>query len=150
MRRLANMRKAALAFGGMILLTVGSGVVLSGMGSQRFPHERHTNLFPTCLGCHAGIPEGDAATAYSVEPALCSGCHNGSVQPEVDWEIWIQEGIKPLPHKFAITYKKQKGSPRYVATLKNWMIPARHEAATFTFTPPAGAQKIDVMPVTAP
>jgi predicted CXXCH cytochrome family protein len=80
------MRKAALGLASIILLTVGSGVVLSGMGSQSFPHERHANLFPTCLGCHAGIPEGDAATAYSVEPSLCAGCHNGSVQPEVDWE----------------------------------------------------------------
>jgi hypothetical protein len=81
----AKLRKVAIGIGGALLLVVGSGVVLSGMGSQEFPHERHANLFPTCMGCHAGIPEGDAATAFPVDPAFCGGCHNGSVQPEIEW-----------------------------------------------------------------
>jgi hypothetical protein len=69
----------------VMLSLVGSGVALTGMGSQRFPHERHADLFPTCLGCHAGVPDGDSATVYSVSPSFCAGCHDGSVQPEVDW-----------------------------------------------------------------
>ena len=95
----AKMRKVTIGIGSALLLTIVSGVVLSGMGSQQFPHERHANLFPTCLGCHAGISEGDEATAFSIDPAFCGGCHNGSVQPEVDWS-----GPTPVASNLGFTH----------------------------------------------
>lgn len=99
----AKMKRAAMGIG-TLLLTVATGAVIAGMTSQRFPHERHANLFPTCLGCHAGIPEGDAATAYSVDAAFCGGCHDGSVQPEVDWS-----GPTPVASNLSFTHT---GHPR--------------------------------------
>lgn len=52
---------------------------------EPFPHVAHQGLFPLCAGCHAGIPEGDAATSYP-EPASCAGCHDGVEEPRVDWQ----------------------------------------------------------------
>jgi hypothetical protein len=49
-----------------------------------FPHLQHQGMFPLCAGCHAGIPEGDTATAYP-EPDSCDGCHDGVDQARVDW-----------------------------------------------------------------
>lgn len=52
---------------------------------QPFPHARHAGLFPTCLGCHAGIETGDTARWLTVGPEECANCHNGQVQKKVSW-----------------------------------------------------------------
>ena len=56
-----------------------------------FPHASHAKLFPTCLGCHAGIPSGDAATAIP-SPAVCAACHDDSTMPRVDWKAPAPRG----------------------------------------------------------
>ena len=48
--------------------------------ARRFPHASHESLFPTCLGCHAGVPAGNAASAFP-SPALCARCHDGDTCP---------------------------------------------------------------------
>jgi hypothetical protein len=52
--------------------------------SQPFPHVRHERLFPTCDGCHAGIPKGDVPTSFPSE-AQCRECHNGTDAQVVGW-----------------------------------------------------------------
>ncbi|HEX9106383.1 MAG TPA: hypothetical protein VF832_04135 [Longimicrobiales bacterium] len=49
-----------------------------------FPHATHAGLFPLCTGCHAGIPAGDRTRFYP-SPALCASCHDGQIQPRVQW-----------------------------------------------------------------
>ena len=63
-------------------LLIAAGVLASLTQEEPFPHEVHVDLFNTCLGCHAGIPEGDAASAVSVTEADCLECHE---EGEVDW-----------------------------------------------------------------
>ena len=50
---------------------------------QRFPHAKHVGLFPTCLGCHAGVLEDSLAGFPS--PQQCAGCHDGRQQKTVTW-----------------------------------------------------------------
>ena len=50
-----------------------------------FPHADHASLFPTCVGCHAGVPAGNAASLFP-SPTLCAKCHNGDIMPRVDWQ----------------------------------------------------------------
>jgi hypothetical protein len=50
----------------------------------RFPHAKHVGLFPTCMGCHAGIDSATEAQAYP-DSASCTGCHNGREQRSVGW-----------------------------------------------------------------
>jgi len=52
--------------------------------SDTFPHARHAKLFPTCAGCHGGIPTGDRATSFP-PVTLCAACHDGTVEPRVQW-----------------------------------------------------------------
>lgn len=63
---------------------------VAGAAADSFPHLAHQGLFPLCVGCHTGIPDGNLATAYP-DPISCDGCHNGIEQPTVDWEP------EPLP-----------------------------------------------------
>jgi hypothetical protein len=62
-------------------------------------------------------------------------------QPDVDWQVWIEKGDKPLPRKVVITTKTQPTQPQFIATLK-WDTSASFDSKLFTFTPPADAIRI--------
>jgi len=66
---------------------------------------------------------------------------------DVDWQIWIAKGDRPLPMKYVITSKWVVGAPQYVVRMSHWNVQAQIDPRQFVFTPPAGAQrltKIDV------
>ena len=63
--------------------------------------------------------------------------------PRVDWQIWVQKGEQPLPLKYVITTKWVTGAPQYTLRLHDWNVAPQIDAATFTFTQPAGATKLD-------
>lgn len=48
----------------------------------QFDHERHQVLMSNCTTCHAGITTGGPTFPGA---SLCSSCHNGNVQPTVDY-----------------------------------------------------------------
>jgi hypothetical protein len=80
-----------------------------------------------------------------VEGATCD--HVAFRNAEVDWQIWIQQGDKPLPRKFVVTSKRMPGSPQFASVMSNWQTAPKFTDATFSFVPPQGAQKIDFLPV---
>lgn len=65
---------------------------------------------------------------------------------EVDWQIWIQRGDKPLPRKFVITSKRMPQSPQFVSVMSDWETAPKIADAAFNFTPPKGSKKIDFLP----
>ncbi|MER2604072.1 MAG: DUF2092 domain-containing protein [Candidatus Competibacter phosphatis] len=70
-------------------------------------------------------------------------CHHLAFQtPEVDWEIWIEDGPKPLPRRLLLTDKSVEGSPAMSAALTDWDVVPTFAADLFTFNPPPNAQKI--------
>jgi predicted CXXCH cytochrome family protein len=81
-----------LAFGLAVALASSAGFasaratheVTPRVAEAVFPHARHAPLFPTCGGCHAGIPAGDSATMFPPATA-CAACHNGQDVKTVAW-----------------------------------------------------------------
>jgi hypothetical protein len=67
---------------------------------------------------------------------------------EVDWQIWIEEGARPLPRKFVLTSKQVKGEPQFTVVVRNWDLAPKLTDRMFTFTPPKGAKKIDFLNLT--
>jgi hypothetical protein len=63
---------------------------------------------------------------------------------KVDWQIWIEQGAKPVPRKIVITYKDEEGTPEYTAILSNWDFQTKLPDFLFNFDPPVGAAKINV------
>src|SRR5215510_15967464 len=61
---------------------------------------------------------------------------------EVDWQIWIAQGDRPYPCRYAITSKKVTGWPQY--TLDIWAWKAGTEVASdgFKLAIPAGAKQL--------
>jgi predicted CXXCH cytochrome family protein len=72
------------------LAVVATSVLLVAGRQEQFPHDLHARLFPLCIGCHEGAETGDPITLYP-PPASCAGCHDGVIEPLVDW-------TGPAPH----------------------------------------------------
>ena len=88
-------------------------------------------------------------SAFIVGEAVIDGVrcdHIAFRNAEVDWQIWIQQGDKPVPRKFVITSKRMPGSPQFVSVMSNWQTAPVITDAIFSFVPPKGAQKIDFLP----
>ncbi len=94
-----------------------------------------------------------------IEHSLYVGMHNVRGVPchhlafdgsDVQFQVWIDAGKKPLPRKVVFTQKKLEGSPQWTAYLSGWKT-APHLADTlFKFTPPQGVQKIKFVPSKQP
>jgi hypothetical protein len=62
-------------------------------------------------------------------------------QANVDWQLWVEQGARPLPRKILITTRYEVGDPQYQAIL-HWNLKPRIHNSTFAFTPPKGATEI--------
>ncbi|MCC6712038.1 MAG: DUF2092 domain-containing protein [Candidatus Dadabacteria bacterium] len=40
---------------------------------------------------------------------------------DIDWQIWIEDGNRPVPRKLVITYKSRPESPQFIALIKDWV-----------------------------
>ena len=63
---------------------------------------------------------------------------------DTDWQIWIEVGPRPIPHKYVITSKTETGAPQYTLRISNWKTDVPAAAEAFTFKPPAGAKKVEL------
>jgi len=62
---------------------------------------------------------------------------------DTDWQIWVEVGPKPIPHKYIITSKAMTGAPQYSLRISGWKSNTQPPAEAFAFKPPAGAKQID-------
>ncbi len=62
---------------------------------------------------------------------------------DTDWQLWVEVGNKPIPRKVVITSKTLNSAPQYTFRIKTWKTGFEPPAGAFTFTPPAGAEKLD-------
>jgi hypothetical protein len=65
----------------------------------------------------------------------------------IDWQIWIEDGEKPLPRKFVITSLDVAQAPQFEVVMSNWSLEPAIPAGYFDFTPPPGARAIEFLPV---
>lgn len=65
---------------------------------------------------------------------------------DLDFQIWIARGPKPLPLRISITTRSSPAKPSYVADL-DWNIAPSFTASAFTFRPDAGSNAIDLATV---
>jgi hypothetical protein len=75
---------------------------------------------------------------------LGRSCHHlAFTQDDIDWQIWVEE-TQPVVRKLLINYKNEPGAPQFTVILTDWDLNARLTDYAFDFTPPPGAEKIQV------
>jgi hypothetical protein len=63
---------------------------------------------------------------------------------DVDWQLWVAVGAKPIPCKYVITSKGVTGAPQYTLEIRDWKADVPVKADAFAFKPPSGANKVEV------
>jgi hypothetical protein len=63
---------------------------------------------------------------------------------DTDWQLWVEVGPHPIPHKYVITSKAIAGSPQYTLRITDWKSDAKVAADAFAFKQPADAKKVEM------
>jgi hypothetical protein len=78
-------------------------------------------------------------------------CHHLAFRGnETDWQIWIEDGPRPVPCKFVITSKKVQGSPEFMVEFSKWNFSPRLGDEVFHFTPRGNDKRIDFLEKASP
>src|SRR6266850_4757854 len=94
----------------------------------------------------------ESTSGFVVGPSVVGGVkstHLAFRGAEVDWQIWIEDGDKPLPRKFILTSKKVAGEPQFTVLIRNWDVGAKLSDQEFNFTPTKGDKKIEFLKLSA-
>jgi hypothetical protein len=89
----------------------------------------------------------DVVSAKHIGEGVIGGVeceHLAFRQPDVDWQIWIDKGPKPVPCKLVITSKAVSGSPEYTMVIRDWKTDVPADDAAFTFNAPSGSQRLEL------
>jgi hypothetical protein len=66
---------------------------------------------------------GDIIDAKKVGLEVVDGVecdHLAFRSTDVDWQVWIEVGVRPIPHKYVVTSKTVTGSPQYELRISDW------------------------------
>jgi len=72
---------------------------------------------------------------------LCD--HYAFRQGDLDWQIWITTGSKPLPRKLVITNRADEARPQSVSLI-DWNLKPTFKDTVFKFTPPKGTTAVEL------
>jgi hypothetical protein len=94
----------------------------------------------------------ESSSGFVVGPSVVAGVkstHLAFRGAEVDWQIWIEDGDKPLPRKFILTSKQVKGEPEFTVVIRSYDLAPKLTDKEFVFAAPKGAKKIEFLNLTA-
>ena len=94
----------------------------------------------------------DATSGFVVGKSVVDGVrcdHLAFRSGAVDWQIWIEDGDKPLPRKYVITSLDIPQAPQFAQVMSNWSTDTAVKPEHFEFTPPSGSRAIRFLPVGA-
>jgi hypothetical protein len=93
---------------------------------------------------------GNVTSGFVVGKSVIEGMrcdHLAFRGADVDWQIWIREGSKPLPCKLVITSKDVANAPQFSVVMRNWNLAPKFTAASFSFKPPKGVRQVEFLPL---
>jgi hypothetical protein len=87
---------------------------------------------------------------FGVSPVLGVDCdHLAFTQENIDWQLWVESGARPLIRKLVITHKNEEGSPEFIALITHWDITDPVSPSDFVFQQPAGAAQVQMRKIEA-
>jgi hypothetical protein len=85
----------------------------------------------------------EAAAWIGTERLRGADCEHVALRnPDVDMQLWIESGEKPLVRRIVITYRTAEGQPSFWADLDDWSFTPELSDASFRYTPAKGAERV--------
>jgi hypothetical protein len=88
----------------------------------------------------------DVTSGFVVGKAVVDGVrcnHLAFRAPHVDWQVWIEDGPRPLVRKLVITTRDKLNAPQFTVVAKKWDLEPKFAAGNFTYVPPQCPQKVE-------
>jgi hypothetical protein len=162
--KLRAIRRGAAGVGEMFL--DGKGLVLYGKSANVYV-KLDASSIESAVGAVRKLgfdaPGADFLSSTPLDPSttdMISGTHVGMTYvdgvevhqlafrgKDVDWQLWVTTGDKPLPVRYVVTTKGLSGSPQFTLDMRKWNTAPQLQAAQFTFVTPEGAKGIDAASV---
>jgi hypothetical protein len=61
-----------------------------------------------------------------------------------DWQLWVDQGDRPLPRRLVITFVNAPGEPEYLTVIKEWKLDPAVDGSQFHVQVPADWRRIDL------
>jgi len=90
----------------------------------------------------AGVLEAKHIGRGVVEGVECE--HLAFRNLDIDWQIWVEVGERPVPRKYVITSKAVGAAPQYTLRLREWKTGVTPPPDAFAFKPPAGSSGVAI------
>lgn len=94
----------------------------------------------------ARIMEGVEAITYlgiqDVEGVPCHHIH--ARQSDLSWQVWIEDGVQPVPRKVSIHFMTGDVSNTFSSVLSEWDFAPHLPDSVFNQSPPPNAQRIEL------
>jgi hypothetical protein len=90
----------------------------------------------------------DVTSGFVVGKALVDGVrcdHLAFRTLLVDWQIWIEEGERPLARKLVFTTRDKLNAPQFTVVTRKWNLTPEFSAATFSFKPSQNVRKVEFL-----
>lgn len=92
------------------------------------------------LGLLEGVTSGIVVGVATIAGRRCH--HVAFRAPDVDWQLWIEDGDRPLPCRIVIETLDVDRAPQMSVTYRTWDTAPELSDSLFEFTPPEGASQI--------
>jgi len=104
----------------------------------------YTDAFDILMeGVYSGFVVGSAV----VQGALCD--HLAFSAPGTDWQVWIEQGDRPLPRKVVITSRDVVNAPQFTVIIRDWDLAPDVSDDRFHFGSADSSQEIGFIGVSA-
>jgi len=91
-----------------------------------------------------GVEMAHYVGVHNVEGVFCH--HVVLERPDLDLQIFVEVGDKPLPRKLVFEYPNRLGAPQYTASITEWSLEPP-KAEVFEAKVPKDAAKVEFLPI---
>jgi hypothetical protein len=95
-----------------------------------------------------GLDEASFVEVARTDGVPCD--HIAARGDDIDVQLWIERGERPVPRRVVISYREARGEPQFRADLLDWDLAPGLEDANFAFAPAEGAEQIPFAPQVQP
>ncbi|MBK8118835.1 MAG: DUF2092 domain-containing protein [Sulfuritalea sp.] len=68
--------------------------------------------------------------------------HIAARTANIDFQVWIVDGKRPLPLRIVLNYRNEAGHPQFWVQFSKWNLAPQFAKSTFEFKAPKGAEQI--------